>query len=199
MIPIATRPEPVTFDGRVRRPGMAWLRKHRIPLDRRLASSTLLKPYWRRSLGDLHERYEGVCALLCVYLERVTGAASVDHFIAKSRAAGLAYEWSNYRLACSTMNGRKRDLEGLLDPFEIRPRTFLLELVTGRIYPNPRCSKALRRAAQYTIDALRLDDAECREIRARHFEEFCLGECSAEYLRRLSPFVHSEAQRQKLL
>ena len=29
---------------------------------------------------------------------------SVDHYVAKSGRWDLAYEWSNYRLACAAMN-----------------------------------------------------------------------------------------------
>lgn len=58
-------------------------------------------------LKDLYDRYEGVCAYVSIYIDRVTGSRSVDHFIAKSSAVEHAYRWSNYRLACGKINGRK--------------------------------------------------------------------------------------------
>ena len=56
---------------------------------------------WRRSLDGLMASYHRICAYLCLYIPRGTGARSVDHMIAKSAAWNQAYEWTNYRLACS--------------------------------------------------------------------------------------------------
>lgn len=116
VIPVRPADAPPDFDARVRQPGLRWLEAHGISLDTRLEPGTKIHPYWRECLDDLHTSYDGICAYLCVFVERCTGGASTDHFVAKSTMAGLAYEWSNYRLACATMNARKRDFEGMLDP-----------------------------------------------------------------------------------
>lgn len=205
MIPVAPREAPPSFEERVRRPGMRWLEEQGIPLGTRLDPGTKIHPYWRECLDELHTRYGGVCAYLCVFVERCTGGACTDHFIAKSRTAGLAYEWSNYRLACATMNARKRDFEDVLDPFELAPDTFGLELVTGRIYPNPERPEPERRVAQSTIDRLSLDDAGCRKMRGRRFFDYVVARgpkpnpVLEDQLRRYSPFIWSEAKRQGLL
>ena len=52
----------------------------------------------RRTPGCL---WSGLRLSLCV---RISTDASVDHFVPKSRRWDLVYEWSNYRLACTTMN-----------------------------------------------------------------------------------------------
>ena len=109
-------------------------------------------------LDDLHASYNGCCAYLAVFIERVTGGGSVDHFIAKSQRADLAYEWSNYRLACSRMNSRKRDYDDVLDPFEVETGWFRLELVSGRIYPSPGLPDGLKDQVVATIKRLGLDD-----------------------------------------
>jgi uncharacterized protein (TIGR02646 family) len=140
-----------------------------------------------------------VCAYACVFIERTTGGISADHFIAKSRRADLAYEWSNYRLACITMNGRKADFDSILDPFALAAGTFRLELVTGRIYPSPRLSGSSQRRAQTTLDELGLDEPGFREMRARHYEEYRRGQYNAAFLRKRSPFVWYEARRQRAL
>ena len=165
----------------------------------RLPAGMKLYPYWRACLGDLHRSYNGICAYLSVFVERVTGGATADHFVPKSRALDLAYEWSNYRLSCSRMNARKRDFESVLDPFSLDPGTFRLELVTGRIYPNSALSPVLLQRARETIDRLDLDDWECREMRARRYEEYRRGVFTAAFLERYSPFIFDEARRQGLL
>jgi len=199
MIHVAAQPAPTSFDAEVRQKGLAWLRKKKIALDQALPPKTTIEPYWRHCLDDMHKSYNGCCAYLAIYFERVTGGGSVDHFIAKSERADLAYEWSNYRLACSMMNSRKRGFDDVLDPFEVETGWFHLEPVSGRIFPNPRLQDEQQQAVQATIDRLGLDDAGNREMRARHYQEYREGSYTAEFLKKRSPFVWMEANRQGLL
>jgi uncharacterized protein (TIGR02646 family) len=199
MIHVAAQPEPASFDIEVRQKGLAWLRKRKIVLDQPLPPKTTIEPYWRHCLDDMHASYDGCCAYLAVFFERVTGGGSVDHFIAKSQRADLAYEWSNYRLACSRMNSRKREYDDVLDPFVIETGWFHLEPVSGRIFPDPQLPDEQRQAVQATIDRLGLDDAGNREMRARHYQEYREGFYTAEFLKKRSPFVWMEANRQGLL
>jgi uncharacterized protein (TIGR02646 family) len=203
MIPVAFQPEPASFDAKVRKPGLRWLKANQIPLKNKLPPKTTLKPVWRASLDDLHTAYGGICAYLCIFIERCTGGSSVDHYVAKSQIAGRAYDWDNYRLACTTMNARKRDYATVLDPFLLTPDTFHLELVTGRIFPNPARPSAEQTKARQTIDRLGLDDGACREMRARRFGEYLELRGSHKdpavvenWLLRYSPFIHAEAERQ---
>ena len=180
MIPVQPQPEPGFFDAEVRAKGLAHLKAKGYALDQPLPARATIEPHWRGDcLTALHQAYGGVCAYLCVFVERITGGMSVDHFIAKSALAGLAYEWSNYRLACSVMNSRKRDFDDVLDPFELEPAQ--TTLVT------------------HTISRLGLDDPLCRELRVRWFDEYLTEPLPESYLRRKSPFVWAEAQRQGLL
>jgi uncharacterized protein (TIGR02646 family) len=197
VIPVTPRPEPQDFDAKVRRPGKAWLAKKELPAGGKAPAGVELPAFWRSCLADLHREYEGVCAYVCVYLERITGACSVDHFVAKSSAIGAAYEWSNYRLACSVMNSRKNRFDDALDPFELTESPFVLDLVSGRISPSPALGAAAKEKAQATLDRLGLDDAECREMRARHLTSYLAHEVSLAYLERHSPFVWREICRQK--
>ena len=205
MMPIQRKAEPAGFDAAVRKPGQKWLAKHAIARTQRLRADAVIEPYWRACLDDLHRSYDGICAYLCIYIERVMGAASTDHFVAKSRIAGLAYEWTNYRLSCTAMNARKRDFDTVMDPFTLQPGTFRLELVSGRIYPAPKLSAPRRRAAQRTIERLGLDDAGCRELRARRFSDYLelrggeRNRAAEAQLQRYAPFLYEEARRQKLL
>jgi uncharacterized protein (TIGR02646 family) len=199
MIPVAAQPEPAAFDAEVRHKGLAYLIKKGIPLDQPLPPKANIERYWRACLPDLHKAYGGVCAYLGIFFERVMGGGSVDHFIAKSANAGLAYEWSNYRLACSTMNSRKREYSDVLDPFYLSHDLFRLQLSTGHIYPNPDLEALPMRLVEETIERLGLDDSQCRELRARWYQDYLEHQLPASYLKGKSPFVWSEANRQGLL
>jgi uncharacterized protein (TIGR02646 family) len=199
MIHVDAKPEPASFDVEVRQKGLAWLLKKGIAMDQPLPANTTIVPYWRHCLDDMHTTYDGCCAYLAIFFERVTGGGSVDHFVAKSQRADLAYEWSNYRLACSRMNSRKREYDDVLDPFEVETGWFHLELVSGRIFPNPNLQPAQKDAVQTTIDRLGLDDPGNREVRARHFQNWFEKGYPVDYLRSYSPFVWYEATRQGLL
>lgn len=200
VIRVEPKPEPVPkFDQEVRKPGMKWLAASGFDLNAPVPEGEELPPYWRACLDELHADYSGLCAYLSVFIERVTGGLSVDHFVAKSKKLGQAYEWSNYRLASTMMNARKRDYDDVLDPFTIPADTFHLELVTGRIFANPDLSPAERSLAEATLARLGLDEPGPREMRARHYQEYREGLYTADYLRRRSPFVWSEAKRQRIL
>ena len=199
MIPVARQPEPVTFNDAVRVKGLAHLNKRGFALDQPLPTKADIEPYWRDCLTDLHKVYGGVCAYLGVYFERVMGGGSVDHFIAKSANAGLAYEWDNYRLACSTMNSRKREYSDVLDPIGLAPDLFWLQLSTGHIYPNPDLPSIAMRIVEETIERLGLDAPQCRELRARWYQDYLEHGLPSAYLKSKSPFVWAEANRQGLL
>ena len=89
MIRVIPAPEPDTFDARVRQPG---LRKLEELAERHYGGSKDAIPggkfpdCWRGSLDDLMASYRRICAYLCLYIPRGTGARSVDHMIAKSAA-----------------------------------------------------------------------------------------------------------------
>ena len=197
MIPVSPKPEPASFDKLVRIPGGKWLKKRHVRPSQSLPKSA--PALWRKCSADLHSRYEGVCAYLCVYIERVVGGDTVDHFIPKSVRSDLSYEWSNFRLASSRINSRKRIVQLALDPFTIKRDTFYLDLVTGHIFPNPALNPQTRRYAQQTIDALKLDRDDCRKLRTKHFNGYIGREYNDSYLRKSSPFVWYEASRQGLL
>lgn len=200
MIPVQAQPEPDFFEAEVRTKGLAYLKAKAYALDQPLPAGASLEPYWRGDcLTALHKAYGGVCAYLCIFVERCSGGMSVDHFIAKSARVGLAYEWSNYRLACSIMNSRKRDYADVLDPFELPSDWFHLELATGHVYANPELGEDSTRQVNQTIDRLGLNDPLCKEMRVRWFDEYRNVPLPQDYLRQKSPFVWAEAKRQGLL
>lgn len=158
-----------------------------------------LKAYWQGwCLDQLHRRYKGVCAYTSLHIPRVTGARSVDHYVAKSSAIEHAYRWSNYRLACSKMNGRKGTFDDLLDPFTLALETFHLVLLTGEIFPNPALPKDLREQAQKTIDRLGIDEGDCCLDRLEYYEAYRTKSIDEAFLKKRCPFVWYEVHRQKL-
>lgn len=199
MIRVNPQPEPSTFDSAVRQPGLKYLNDKKINLTKPVPAKTKIKACWSACLDDLHKCYQGHCAYLAVYFERATGGATVEHFVAKSQQAGRAYDWDNYRLASSIVNSRKRAHADVLDPFDVQDGDFHLELVSGKIYPNPQAAADRQAAVTDSIDRMGLDDARHREMRARHFQEYSQGDYTADYLKRRSPFVWLEADRQGLL
>ncbi|MGV7208104.1 hypothetical protein ACLB1G_09630 [Oxalobacteraceae bacterium A2-2] len=200
MIPVLPQPEPLDFDKKVRRPGQKWLFKkiypHQ-PLNLPAPSRTRFPSHWTKVLSEFHDAYGGICAYLGTYINLGGGAASMDHFAPKSRAAGLAYEWDNFRLACLLMNSRKNNFSGILDPFSMPPEVFHLVLATGKIQTNPIYAKTVVGAeAEETISRLKLDSKVNRDERATLFVEYKNGHRSAWLMQKYHPFVWSEIVRQ---
>lgn len=189
MIRVEPQPEPPDFDASVRQPGLEALAEQR----------EQPPAYWRRCLDDLHVAYRGICAYVCIYIDKATGARSVDHFIAKSSDPQLAYEWSNFRLACSLVNSRKGAFDDILDPFEIEDDWFVLEFSFLQICPSPAIDPILRGRAQDTIDRLGLSNKECCDARAEYFDDYIAGHITFSYLERRCPFVAQEMRRQALV
>lgn len=206
MIRVEPQPEPPGFDETVRRHGLRVLAELRgrpvqkRPGPRRKVKEIIevedLPDYWTRCLDDLHAAYRGICAYSCLYIPHVVGSKTTDHFLAKvSAEPEQAYEWSNYRLACSLMNSRK-GTKSVIDPFEIEGSWFQLDLSTLGISPDRSLPARLRERVQHTIDELGLDDEECRQARASWYQPYLDGEIAFSFLRRRCPFLVAEIVRQ---
>lgn len=211
MIRVEAAPEPESFDEKVRQPGLSALaelvgeppltprpgpRRSKIADRREDIPAGALPPFWRESLGDLWHAYEGICAYVSIYIERVTGNGTVDHWIPKSQAWEQIYEWSNYRLACPLMNSRKGAVHVALDPFQIENDWFVLNLVTFEVLPGLALSKELTKKIWSTIDHLNLNDRQCKNVREDYFVAYQAGDISWSYLCRRAPFVAREVERQ---
>lgn len=199
MIPVSLQPEPHDFDEKVRQPGHRWLAKKGIALYTPPPKASDLPDFWSHSNKHLWEAYSGVCAYLAIFFEWVTGASSTDHFVAKSRHAGDAYEWNNFRLSSLGPNRNKGKFEDVLDPVGLNPETFVINFASGEIKPNLNLSEGHKSAALKTIKRLKLDSPENNEMRARHYSEYHNGHCSLDFLKRKTPFVYNEIIRQGLI
>ena len=115
MIPVELKPEPEDFHRNVRQRGHMWLADNGVERDAPPPDPAALPNYWRHSNRQLWGAYAGVCAYLAIHFEWVIGAYSTDHFVAKSRHAGDAYEWRNYRLSCLAANRNKGRFDDILN------------------------------------------------------------------------------------
>jgi uncharacterized protein (TIGR02646 family) len=199
VIPVKLQPEPALFDAKVRQKGLKWLEKQGLDPTQPAPAGLKVSNYWKHCLPDMLEAYKHICAYVCVYIEEVTGFATVEHFAPKSRRLDLAYEWKNYRLTCGLMNGNKSNFEDVLDPCKLKSGTFQLNPVNGAILPNPKLNGAAKQKALETIERLKLDSAACRRVRLRYFTKYMQGQITAEFLKEVSPFVYLELKRQNLL
>ena len=211
MIRVEPADEPESFEKNVRQPGLRALaelageknlpkRKGRprkaIADSREAIPADKFPPYWTNTLPELREAYKHICCYVSIYIEPITGAASVDHMLPKSLSWRDAYEWQNYRLACSLMNSRKNDFRDVLDPFEIGDGWFQLELVGYQVIPRVGLDPEVEQRVQATIDRLRLNDWDCLKSREDYAANYFGKDISFDYLRRRSPFLAGEIERQ---
>lgn len=206
MIRITLQPEPEDFDARVRQPGRAAIeeligaragrRRKKVAECAEEIPPAKLPRYWGRCAKELHARYQGFCAYLSIFIPLPLGAGTVDHMAPKSREVGLAYEWSNYRLACSLMNSRKQAFADVLDPCEIGDGWFQLHPVTLTVHPATELDDGTKQRIQATIDRLRLNDGDCRDDRKRRLENYKSYKLPLDYLaEREAPFLAREIRR----
>lgn len=188
MIKVTPKPEPEDFDRKVRQRGLAKINE----------GVEELPDYWRDFLPQLLEAYGRICSYACIYIMPVTGSKSVDHLAPKSKNRNLAYEWSNYRLACSLMNSRKSDFEDVLDPFEIEDDWFELDPIFWQVHPMTTLSPATRQAVEATIVRLKLNDDDCLRVRGEHYDDYITGAITFNHLKKMNPFVAREVERQGL-
>lgn len=211
MIRVELADEPQNFDAKVRQPGLraiaelageSGLPKRKGAPRKMVANSREQIPadkfpsYWTRALPELRTAYGHIFSYVCVYIEPVTGAASVDHMLAKSLSWQETYEWRNYRLACSLMNSRKNDYRDVLDPFEIDDDWFHIELVGYQVIPRTDLDPEIKTDVQATIDRLKLNDRDCLTVREDYATDYFRGDISLVYLRRRAPFLAREIERQ---
>lgn len=196
MIHVEPQPEPEDFDQLVRRPGTAFLLKNPKPTSKKWRSNS----YWRKMLGQLHDGYDGICAYSCHWIPYDTGADTVEHFLPKARFPEQAYEWTNYRLVCQTLNSLKGIREDLLDPFIVQPGWFVIDFPSLIVKPAANLDEVLAQRISTTITCLGINRRDtCWKSRRRYVEVYCLGRITFEHLQHEAPFIASELARQDLV
>jgi hypothetical protein len=194
VIPIQPQPAPADFWTKVQAKGQKFLQKAPQPI------SWKNREYWRSSLPDLYAAFDCVCAYSAHWIPYTVGTPTVDHFIPKSVAPELAYDWANFRLSSLRMNSNKRDFQDVLDPFLIQSGWFVLDFPSLLLKPNPALADEIKDSITITIQRLKLNsDDNC----VQHRQEWLMGYCqqvfTLEHLRKMAPFTAFELERQNLL
>lgn len=210
MIRVSAAREPADFDARVRKPGLRAIAemvgekpgaqrrgpKRAVRASRREdLESGDFPPYWRECTEDLLSGYHRICAYACLFIERVTGGATVDHWAPRSQAWDRVYEWDNYRLACSLMNTRKNDFGDVLDPFDVTEGMFALDMVTLEVVPGPNAGNEIA-AVSATIERLGLRGSDYSEALGDYYHGYLDGDLSLRWLEKRAPFLAAEMRRQ---
>jgi hypothetical protein len=125
--------------------------------------------------------------------------SSVDHFQPKSAHPHLAYEWGNYRLAHSKINGYKGSNQGVLDPFHIQAGWFILDFANCHVRSNPAVSHIIRAQVEQTIRILHLNsDDSLVQFRFSLVRNYSKNHIDMEFLKTYYPFIAVELARQGL-
>ena len=195
MMPIPLFPEPADFDATVRQRGLRFLADKPNPTRVEWEKHS----FWQVVLPKLQEGYHGVCNYCSVWIPHSTGTHSIDHFQNKKNHPKLAYEWSNFRYACTRFNSRK-GVKTILDPAEISLQTFVLNFDNFFVEASPIVSDPpLLKLAAQTISILKLnEDSKLVKERFDFFQDYKTNQINFDYLKRRAPFIAYELERQGL-
>jgi hypothetical protein len=112
---------------------------------------------------------------------------------------GLAYEWSNFRLAQERINNNKGDSTDVLDPFHVQAGWFALDRASFFVKPNAGLKPQVEHAVNNTIEVLQLNADTFVRLRYTVLREYSCGNWTMDFLERRYPFVASELKRQGLV
>jgi hypothetical protein len=189
------QPEPTEFRKKVYLPGRKFLREHPRPTAKQWKG----RAYWTKVLKELHSAYRGICAYSCHWIPYDTGHDTVEHFLPKSAFPCKAYDWSNYRLVCGTLNGRKGTDCNIIDPFTAQDGWFVLDFPSLLVKPNQSLSQDIIDKILHTIERLGLnDEGTCVAARLRYVKCYCTNVINFDFLTDEAPFLAQEIQRQGL-
>jgi hypothetical protein len=195
MMHVDPQPEPGLFHDRVRVPGNGFLDATPHPTEKQWSS----RNYWTRVSREMHVSYGGICMYSCHWIPHDTGSKTIDHFRPKDTHPRDAYEWSNFRLVCGTLNGRKSGYEDVLDPFAIRDGMFVISFPSAFVKPSRSLTVAERGEVEATICRLKLnDEGTCLLARINFIDLYCRDIVSFPYLEQEAPFIAFELRRQRL-
>lgn len=213
MIPVVRAEEPNTFDAKVRQPGLSAIdelvgrnprlkrpgpRRKKIANQEKDIPADAFPPFWRHTLPEMLDAYEHRCAYLAMHIHRATGSPTVDHVLPKSYAWNKVYEWSNYRLCAAIINAKKGELLTLVDPVEVKPGWFVLNLNTLNVERGPTAPEHEWQRIEATLPVL--NQRPCAQERMEYVRCYRLGPGNGGFdfahLEARAPFIASELRRQ---
>ena len=128
----------------------------------------------REAKRVLRSALRGLAHGKCVYCEsalEVTDYFEVEHYVAKSVAPDLAFEWTNLLPACRRCNNAKGEQDhrnALLKPDEEDPEPyFWIHPDTGKLEPHPKLDETQAHRASETI---RLCDLQRKQLCEKRYE-----------------------------
>lgn len=190
MIKVELCPEYGDFNRDVRRPGEVFLATTPRPNNRAFRKHE----YWSRARAHLWEAYNKVCAYTSFHLP--TGG-SVDHFVPKSIAPELAYEWSNYRLCLERVNNWKRNSQIAVDPCFMESDWVYLSLPECIVRVSDGAGPIVRSRLKQSIELLKLNrDEAFVDFRYSLVRDFVHGITDLAFLKTYYPFIGREVERQ---
>jgi hypothetical protein len=199
MIYVSPKPEPANFDADVRQKGLKFLRERRPPNGDLKSKDYKNRDYWTSIIPELRRVYDFVCAYCCEYIPLTTGQKQVDHFLPKTKKPyELAYEWSNYRLACGLINGRK-GTKDIIDPFHIEDGWFIMHFPSLIITPasaDTLPASVTWEKINYAITELQLNDEGDNIPSRRAYIEIYCSNGDYGFLQSHAPFLAKELMRQ---
>lgn len=207
MIPVKPALEPSSFNDEVRIPGLAFLSRLQIPkvvpTGFKIPWKEQKAEYWKKCSSELENAYNHIC---CYVGMRINNSLkdpkhrSVEHFVPKSKDPWLAYEWSNYRLACVKANNTRQSKD-VIDPFLVGPDDFRLDLYSGELFPNTDLPQEKQKLIQETIDKIELNDSYWTKSRQLYYIYYLEKSKTIsitkakEYLKENAPIVLAELER----
>ena len=197
MIPVAKVRQPRGFGPDVETKGDNWLAANP------KASSADYPDYWRTAKNRKYVRaLRTVFHERCGYTAHLIDHGTVDHFYSKENHRRRAYKWSNYRYAASWMNSAKKPHHDarLLDPYEVGPGWFEVDLPSMQLLLNPaNVPAAMLAKAQFTLDTLPIrDDERVVDYRASCYAEYKASTdkpTALQWLRREAPLIAEAIER----
>lgn len=194
MVNVKARNAPANFAADVNTPGQAYLLAHPVAV-----KNEKWEAHWQKAIPDLRTNYKDICAYYGCHIAETTGGATVDHYLPKSKNRGQAYDWSNFRLACSRMNARKHNGTNVIDPFAVMDGWFVIEFRVMTVHPARTLTSATRASVLHTRRKLNLNSAECVRERTRLWNNYWVNGDSITTLYTHAPFIALEAVRQHKL
>ena len=195
MIPVKLQPEPPHLFEKVQKQGQKFLSGVADP-----TKNWKNHEYWREILDDLYHIYNQICAYSCHWIPPDTGAKTVEHFKPKKLYPQEAYNWDNYRLVCSTLNGRKGDFEDVLDPFILTEGWFVLDFPSLEVRVGNGLPLPIAQQVENTINRLGLnDEGTCLQARMNWLRDYITVPYPFSHLEKRAPFIAFELKRLNLV
>jgi hypothetical protein len=122
---------------------------------------------------------------------------TVDHFLSYDNYPALAYEWTNYRFASSTMNSIKRNADdAVLDPHEVGEDWFEILLPSLQMQVTANVPARYRARAEWTLVRLKLrDDERLIQWRRAWYEMYESRELTIDGLERVAPLIAAAVRK----